>query len=188
MVGPAELLLLRHLRGENGSDGGIIEAIPVAEPPVPGFETGRHQKVSVLSEIEGVLEQERNVRHEQGRRESAGGSQRFKTFLPHPGMNDRLKVPAGRRIAKNGLPERRAVDRARRTDHPPAKPGTDGGNDGRIAPKQAVHTGIRVEDHRTGANFPKDPARGRFPAGDPAAEAEDEHGPRLNAGGRVGQR
>ena len=50
-----------------------------------------------------------------------------------------------------------------------------------------MHAGIGVEDHRSRTEPGEDAAGGRFPAGNTAAEAEDEHEPSLQGRIETGQ-
>jgi len=179
VVRPAELFRLGHLGRENGNGGGVIHAAPDKETLAAGRQSGGDQQVAVLPEVERVFEQERDVRHEQGRAQFAGGGQRFKTFLADPRVDDRLELGAGSGIGENPATQRGPIDRARGVDDRDPETGGDGGTHLAGCRQQSVDTGVGIENHRV-ATEPREDATSRgLAAGNAAAETENKHATSL---------
>jgi len=177
MIRTAELFFLGHLGREYGVDRGIVEAVSFPQSPASSFVSGGDEKIRVLTEVESVLEEKRNIRNEEGRAQFAGGRRRFKTFLTDPGVDNLLQVLPGPGILENDLPQCRAVHRSIRGQNTAAEAGGDRRRDRARLSKELVDAGIRIEDHSPRHDLPDQPAGGRFPAGDSAAEPEEMHAP-----------
>jgi hypothetical protein len=177
MIRTAELFFLGHLGREDGVDRGIVEAVSLPQSLASGFVSGGDEKIRVLTEVEAVLEEKRNIRNEEGRAQFAGGCRRFKTFLANPGMDDPFQILPGGGIPEDNLPQGRATDRPVRSQNSRAKPG--GYRFGHLPglPEKRVNTGVRIENHGAGKDLRKEAASGGFPAGDSPAKAEDMHAP-----------
>ena len=132
MVCPAEFLFLGHLGRQDRPGGRVVQPAPLAKTPEAGRQSGGDQQVAFLPEVERVLKEQRNVRHEQGRRKFAGGSQRFKTFLAHPGMEHCLEILACRIVAEHQAPQDRPVDPAGFVDDPIPEACDDRGHGGGV--------------------------------------------------------
>ena len=175
MVRTAELFFLGHLGRENGVDGGIVESISLPQPAASRFVSGSDEKIGVLTEVESVLEEKRDVRNEEGRAQFAGGCRRFKTFLAHPWMDDALQILPGGRVPEDDPAQGRPADRAIGGENLATE--TRGNRLRHVA--RAIHegvdAGIRIEDDGSGVKLRENPASGGLPAGDPSAEAEDVH-------------
>ena len=176
VIRPADLLFLKHLCCKNGINGGVVEAVALAQPLAACRVAGSDQEISFLTKIEAVLEQKRDVRNEQGRPQFAGGSQRFKTFLANPRVQNGFQVFPRGRVTEYPAAKGGPVHSPVLIQNPVPESIGNGSRSLPVSRQERVHAGIGVENHGIRLQPGNRPAGRGFPAGNAAAEAEDTHG------------